>query len=46
VAIGSELWGEKWVDPKPLSTMPAIVCGHSPRSHTERDNEEELAPEP
>jgi hypothetical protein len=28
VAIGSELLGEKWVDPKPLLAVPAIKCLH------------------
>jgi hypothetical protein len=29
VAFAGELWGEKWIDPKPLSTAPTIVCGHN-----------------
>jgi len=29
VAFGSELRGEKWIDPKPLLTTPAIVCGYN-----------------
>jgi hypothetical protein len=26
VAIGSELRGEKWIDPKPLFPVPTIMC--------------------
>jgi hypothetical protein len=42
VAIGSELQGEKWVDPKPLLAAPTIMglCEDIVQSHIwERDNE-------
>jgi hypothetical protein len=36
VTFGSELRGEKWIDPKPLFTTPAIVCGYNLRSYVGR----------
>jgi hypothetical protein len=44
VAFGSELRGEKWIDPKPLSIVLKIVCGKTKVICGKEIMEEELVP--